>query len=89
MHNTGLVFLQAGNLEDAVTYFENIMQERPSFKVGFHLVIANFMANDSFSAKRNFQELLEVSLNCEEEKSEQTDVMSTINKILEESTKNL
>jgi len=65
MHNMGIVFLKMGHASDAAASFEYIMQERPSFKTGLHLVVANYMSNDVEKMKRSFQDLLDVPMDVD------------------------
>lgn len=67
MHNMGIIFLKMGHPTDAAGAFEYNMQERPSFKTGLHLVVANFMTGDPDKMKRAFQDLLDVPMEFEDE----------------------
>jgi len=74
MHNMGIIFLKIEHPTDAANSFEFIMQEKPSFKTGLHLVVANFMANDADKMKRSFQDLLEVPMEFDDDEDKYTTV---------------
>lgn len=75
MHNMGIIFLKMGHPNDAAASFEYIMQERPGFKTGLHLVVACFMAGDPDKMKRAFQDLLDVPVE-EEDDADKYDTLS-------------
>jgi intraflagellar transport protein 88 len=81
MHNMGIIFLKIDHPTDAANSFEFIMQEKPSFKTGLHLVVANFMAGDPDKMKRAFQDLLEVPMEYEDD-DEKYATVSVIESIL-------
>lgn len=78
MHNMGIVFLRVNHAEDAAASFEYIMTEKPSFKTGLHLVLANFMVGDPGKTKQSFQELLQVPLEIDDEEKYTTVSVSEI-----------
>jgi len=67
MHNMGIIFLKIDHPGDAAASFEYIMQEKPSFKTGLHLIVANFMTGDHDKIKRSFQDLLEVPMDFDDD----------------------
>jgi len=79
MHNMGILFLKMNQATDAAASFEYIMQERPSFKTGLHLVVANFMTGDPDKMKRAFQDLLDVPMDFDEEDEKYATLSVTIN----------
>jgi intraflagellar transport protein 88 len=67
MQNIGIVFVKMGQYNDAITSFEHIMQEAPTFKTGFNLMLCYFALGDREKMKRGFQKLLTVDLKIDDE----------------------
>ncbi|KAK3096733.1 hypothetical protein FSP39_002774 [Pinctada imbricata] len=67
MQNIGIVFVKMGQYNDAITSFEHIMSEAPSFKTGFNLILCYFALGDREKMKRAFQKLLTVDLKIDDE----------------------
>jgi len=67
MQNIGIVFVKMGQYNDAITSFEHIMSEAPSFKTGFNLILCYFALGDREKMKRAFQKLLTVDLKVDDE----------------------
>lgn len=67
MQNIGIVFTKMGQYNDAITSFEHIMSEAPSFKTGFNLILCYFALGDREKMKRAFQKLLTVDLKVDDE----------------------
>ncbi|XP_045196090.1 intraflagellar transport protein 88 homolog isoform X2 [Mercenaria mercenaria] len=67
MQNIGIVFVKMGQYSDAITSFEHIMSEAPSFKTGFNLILCYFALGDREKMKRAFQKLLTVDLKLDDE----------------------
>lgn len=67
MQNIGIVFVKMGQYSDAITSFEHIMSEAPSFKTGFNLILCYFALGDRDKMKRAFQKLLTVDLKIDDE----------------------
>jgi len=67
MQNIGIVFVKMGQYSDAITSFEHIMSEAPSFKTGFNLILCYFALGDREKMKRAFQKLLTVDLKIDDE----------------------
>ncbi|KAF4530273.1 hypothetical protein B566_EDAN007314 [Ephemera danica] len=67
MHNIGLLFVKMGQYNDACMSFEFIMQEKPDFKTGLHLVLCYSALGDIEKMQRGFRLLLEVPLDIDEE----------------------
>ncbi|KAK7867313.1 hypothetical protein R5R35_002130 [Gryllus longicercus] len=63
MHNIGILFVKMGQFSDACSSFEYIMQEKPEFTTGLHLILCHYALGDKEKMKRSFQMLLEVPLN--------------------------
>ncbi|XP_067008666.2 intraflagellar transport protein 88 homolog isoform X2 [Anabrus simplex] len=67
MHNIGIVFVKMGQFNEACSSFEYIMQEKPEFATGLHLILCHYALGDKDRMKRGFQMLLEVPLNIDDE----------------------
>ncbi|KAK3576957.1 hypothetical protein CHS0354_005962 [Potamilus streckersoni] len=67
MQNIGIVFVKMGQYTDAITSFEHIMTEAPSFKTGFNLTLCYFALGDREKMKRAFQKMLTVDLKIDDE----------------------
>ncbi|XP_041354058.1 intraflagellar transport protein 88 homolog isoform X2 [Gigantopelta aegis] len=67
MQNIGIVFVKMGQYTDAITSFEHIMSESPSFKTGFNLILCYFALGDRDKMRRAFQKLLTVDLKIDDE----------------------
>ena len=67
MQNVGIVFVKMGQYSDAITSFEHIMSEAPSFKTGFNLILCYFALGDRDKMKRAFMKLLTVDLKIDDE----------------------
>ncbi|XP_033740062.1 intraflagellar transport protein 88 homolog isoform X5 [Pecten maximus] len=67
MQNIGIVFVKMGQYTDAITSFEHIMSEAPSFKTGFNLILCYFALGDREKMKRAFNKLLTVDLKVDDE----------------------
>ncbi|XP_048258387.1 intraflagellar transport protein 88 homolog isoform X3 [Haliotis rufescens] len=67
MQNIGIVFVKMGQYNDAITSFEHIMSESPTFKTGFNLILCYFALGDRDKMRRAFQKLLTVDLKIDDE----------------------
>ena len=67
MQNIGIVFVKMGQYTDAITSFEHIMSEAPSFKTGFNLILCYFALGDRDKMKNAFRKLLTVDLKIDDE----------------------
>ena len=67
MQNIGIVFVKMGQYNDAITSFEHIMSESPSFKTGFNLILCYFSLGDRNKMRTAFQKLLMVDLKADDE----------------------
>ncbi|XP_064596903.1 intraflagellar transport protein 88 homolog isoform X2 [Liolophura sinensis] len=67
MQNIGIVFVKMGQYNDAITSFEHIMSETPTFKTGFNLILCYFALGDREKMKRAFMKLLTVDLRMDDE----------------------
>ena len=67
MQNIGIVFVKMGQYTDAITSFEHIMSEAPSFKTGFNLILCYFALGDREKMKNAFRKLLTVDLKIDDE----------------------
>lgn len=82
MHNIGSLFIKTGELGEACNSFEFIMQEKPDFQAGLHLVSCYHALNDPEKMKRAFQLLLNIPINIDQEKYNQVaNVISSFNLI--------
>ncbi|XP_046391773.1 intraflagellar transport protein 88 homolog isoform X2 [Ischnura elegans] len=71
-HNIGLLFVRMGQYEDACTSFEYIMQEKPNFKTGLHLVLCHYALGDPESMRKAFMLMLDIALDLDEEEKYST-----------------
>ena len=46
MQNIGIAFVKLGQYNDAITSFEHIMAEDPTFVTGFNLILCYFAMGD-------------------------------------------
>jgi len=67
MQNIAISFVKLGQFNDAVTSFEHIMSEEPSFRTGLNLILCYFALRDRDSMKRTFERLLNVNLRLDED----------------------
>nr|CAD7458130.1 unnamed protein product [Timema tahoe] len=67
MHNIGILFVKMGQFGDACSSFEYIMQEKPDFMSGLHVILCYYALADKDKMKKGFQMLLEVPLNIDDE----------------------
>lgn len=67
MQNIGIVFVKMGQYNDAITSFEHIMSESPSFKTGFNLILCYFALGDRDKMRKAFNKLLSVDLKADDE----------------------
>ncbi|KAL1117568.1 hypothetical protein AAG570_003883 [Ranatra chinensis] len=73
MFNIGLLFVKMGQYNDACNSFEYIMQERPDFKPGLFAILCYFTIGDKEKMKQGFLNLLQVPLNIDEDRYDNTD----------------
>ncbi|KAI4470503.1 intraflagellar transport protein 88 [Holotrichia oblita] len=73
MHNIGMVFVQMGQYEEAVTSLEFIMSEQPYHRAGLHLVLCCRALEDKERMKNAFSLLLAIPLEMEDEEKYSTD----------------
>ncbi|PAA49320.1 hypothetical protein BOX15_Mlig014944g2 [Macrostomum lignano] len=62
MQNIGIAFIKMGQVHDAITSFEHIMQEQPDFKTGFNLLLCYYTINERNMMKMAFTKMLSVDL---------------------------
>jgi len=67
MANIAISFVKLGQFNDAVTSFEHIMAEEPSFRTGLNLILCYFALRDRDSMKRTFERLLTVDVRLDDE----------------------
>ncbi|CAH8527505.1 unnamed protein product [Dicrocoelium dendriticum] len=67
MRNIGITFIKLGQLNDAITSFEHIMQEEPDAKTGFNLILCYHLNGDKNKMKHAFQQLTRVDLHLDDE----------------------
>ncbi|VEN46016.1 unnamed protein product [Callosobruchus maculatus] len=67
MHNIAMVFIQTGQLEEALGGLEYIMSEAPSHRAGLHLVACCRATEDRERMRAAFSLLLAVPLDVEDE----------------------
>ncbi|XP_059145083.1 intraflagellar transport protein 88 homolog isoform X2 [Physella acuta] len=67
MQNIGITFVKMGQYSDAITSFEHIMSESPSFKTGFNLILCYFALGDREKMRDGFAKLLTVDLKIDDE----------------------
>ncbi|XP_057366935.1 intraflagellar transport protein 88 homolog [Daphnia carinata] len=60
MQNIGLLFIKMGQYNDACTSFEFVMQEKPDFKTGLHMVLSYYALADRENMRKAFLRLLDV-----------------------------
>ncbi|XP_046644884.1 intraflagellar transport protein 88 homolog [Daphnia pulicaria] len=60
MQNIGLLFIKMGQYNDACTSFEFVMQEKPDFKTGLHMVLSYYALADRENMRKSFLRLLDV-----------------------------
>lgn len=64
--------MKTGELTEACNSFEYIMQEMPDFRAGSYLVHCYHTLNDVEKMKRAFQSLLNIPLNIDQDKYNQS-----------------
>ena len=67
MQNIAVSFVKLGQYNDAVTSFEHIMIEEPTFRTGLNLLLCYYALRDRDKMKRTFEQLLSVDLRIEDE----------------------
>ena len=67
MQNIAISFVKLGQFSDAVTSFEHIMNEEPSFRTGLNLILSYFALRDKDNMKHTFERLLTVDLRLDDE----------------------
>jgi len=67
MQNIAISFVKLGQFNDAVTSFEHVMTEEPSFRTGLNLILCYFALRDRDNMKRTFEQLLTVDLRLDDE----------------------
>ena len=67
MQNIGITFVKIGQYNDAITSFEHIMSESPTFKTGFNLILCYFALGDREKMRDGFAKLLTVDLKIDDE----------------------
>ncbi|KAE8627522.1 hypothetical protein XENTR_v10007034 [Xenopus tropicalis] len=67
MQNIGVAFIKTGDYADAITSFEHIMNESPSLKAAFNLILCYFAIGDRDKMKKAFQKLIDVPLGIDDE----------------------
>jgi intraflagellar transport protein 88 len=67
MQNIAVSFVKLGQYNDAVTSFEHIMVEEPTFRTGLNLTLCYYALKDCDKMKRTFERLLSVDLRMEDE----------------------
>ncbi|GFS10276.1 intraflagellar transport protein 88 homolog [Elysia marginata] len=65
--NIGITFVKMGQYNDAITSFEHIMSESPTFKTGFNLILCYFALGDREKMRDGFAKLLTVDLKIDDE----------------------
>ena len=67
MGNIAISFVKLGQFNDAVTSFEHIMTEEPSFRTGLNLILCYFALRDRDNMKRTFERLLAVDVKIDDD----------------------
>jgi len=67
MQNIAVSFVKLGQYNDAITSFEHIMVEEPTFRTGLNLILCYYALRDREKMKRTFERLLTVELNVDDE----------------------
>ena len=67
MQNIGIVFVKMGQYNDAITSFEHIMTEEPSFSTGLNLILCYYALADKERMKKAFIKLLTVDMHMDDE----------------------
>ena len=67
MQNIAISFVKLGQFSDAVTSFEHIMTEEPSFRTGLNLILCYFALQDRDNMKHTFERLLMTDLRLDDE----------------------
>lgn len=67
MQNIGIAFVKMGKYDDAIESFENVMNDSPSFKTGFNLILCYFALNDQNKMKWAFEQMLAVDIDFNDE----------------------
>jgi intraflagellar transport protein 88 len=67
MQNIAVSFVKLGQYTDAVTSFEHIMVEEPTFRTGLNLILCYYALRDREKMKRTFERLLMVDLRLDDE----------------------
>ncbi|ORZ30140.1 hypothetical protein BCR44DRAFT_46917 [Catenaria anguillulae PL171] len=60
LHNLSVAFFRAGQLGDAVTALETVMESKPDHRAGFHLVVCYYALGEKDKMRRAFQRLVAV-----------------------------
>ena len=63
-----MLFRKTGEIEEAVSSFEYIMQEQPHFNAGLNLIYCYLTLGDIEKMKKTFQLLLTIPLDIDPEK---------------------
>lgn len=66
-HNIGIAFVKMGQFSDACSKFEDIMQEKPDYASGLHMILCYYALGEKDKMKRGFQMLLECPLNIDDD----------------------
>ncbi|KAI8918508.1 hypothetical protein DFJ77DRAFT_483009 [Powellomyces hirtus] len=60
MRNIGNAFIRMGQIQDAITSFEAIMEGSPDYHAGFNLILCYFALGDRDRMKRSLQRLMSI-----------------------------
>ncbi|XP_029640690.1 intraflagellar transport protein 88 homolog [Octopus sinensis] len=83
MQNIGISFVKMGKYEEAVGSFEHIMNESPSFKTGFNLILCHYALDDREKMKRSFEQLLNIDIKFDDEDKYQPGENNPYNQFVE------
>lgn len=83
MQNIGIAFVKMGKYEEAVSSFEHIMNDSPSFKTGFNLILCYFALNDQEKMKWAFEQMLTVDMKFDDEDKYQSSDNKEHNQFIE------
>ena len=67
MQNIALAFVKSKQHSDAITAYEQILQEEPNIRTALNLILCYFKVGDRRNMKYTFQRLLEVDLHLDNE----------------------
>lgn len=67
MNNIGVTFVKMNKYDEAISTFENCMEEKPDFRAGLNLILCASTLEDREKMREGFQRLLEIQLDVDDE----------------------